>query len=347
MEETYIKTAAILGVTGYSGEELLRLLVGHRRVEVIYACAKEARSEKIQELYPDLRGLIDLPCPSLDIKKALKADIIFLALPHRTSMRILPELCRQGNGKKIVIDLSGDYRLSTMEVYRKYYGVEHVDRVRLEQTVYGLPEWKRNLIKGSHVVASPGCYATLCILSLLPLLDKGFSFCSPVCLDLKGGATGAGRRAKTNLLFSELNENVQAYSVTKHPHEAEIEAAFKDFGLEPSFDFVPHLLPLNRGILLTAYCSLAKKLDEKVAHRLYAEYYENEPFLKILPRGTLPELRYVLKTNQCHIAVSLRERTGALIITAALDNLQKGAGGQAVQCMNLMCAWDEKEGLLG
>lgn len=331
--------AGIAGITGYSGEELLKILVDHPHVEVTYVAAREDRQRKIQELFPYLQGKIDLDCKVMNADEMARAcDVAFLALPHGASMQAAPALLKAGVR---VIDISADYRLKDPAWYPQYYQFEHTDPDNLPQAVYGLTEYRRKEVRGAKLVANPGCYPTAAQLALLPLVEVGIAWTAPAVIDAKSGVTGAGRKASQSLLFSENAESFKAYKVLGHQHEAEIRQGLGT----PNFAFVPHLLPINRGILETIYLTPAKPVTPERLREIYTAKYAGEAFVKVLPAGEFPELRNVNGTNQCHIGVGVRKDTGVIVIIAAIDNLQKGASGQAVQNMNLMFGFEEKEGL--
>lgn len=331
--------AGIAGVTGYSGEELLKILVDHPHVEVAYAAAGTERQRKIQELFPYLQGKIDLDCKVMDAAEAARVcDVVFLATPHGASMAAAPAILKAG---KRVIDISADYRLKNAAWYPEYYQFEHTDPANLPGAVYGLCEYRRKDVAGAKLVANPGCYPTAVQLALLPLVEAGVSWSAPCVIDAKSGVTGAGRKASASLLFSEIAESFKAYKVLGHQHEAEIRQGLGT----ANFAFIPHLLPINRGILATIYVTPSKPVSAEQLRSFFVSKYAAEPFVKVLPAGEFPELRNVNGTNQCHIGVGVRKDTGVLVIISAIDNLVKGASGQAVQNMNLMFGFDEKEGL--
>lgn len=355
--------AGIAGVTGYSGEELLKILVAHPQIDVTYVSTREDRQRKIQELFPYLQGKIDLDCRVLDAEEAARAcDVFFLALPHQSSMGVAPALLERG---KTVIDISADYRLKNSAWYPQYYQFEHTDKARLATAVYGLSEYRRKDLPGAKLVANPGCYPTAVQLGLLPLLEAGVTWSVPCVIDAKSGVTGAGRKAAVSLLYSEVNESFKAYKVLGHQHEAEIRqglgaaaasgswsaSAASGSGVvsakqEPPFVFVPHLLPTNRGILATMYVTPSKPVSAERLREIFVSRYAKEPFVQVLPDGEFPELKFVNGTNQCHIGVGVRKDTGTILVLSAIDNLVKGASGQAVQNMNLVFGFDEKEGLI-
>ncbi len=334
----------IVGVSGYSGMTALELLLKHSQVRVTYVSANNTIG-KITDIWPQFLGRINLTCDKFNLNKAVKlCDLIFLAVPHTISMEITPFLLKTG---KKVIDLSGDYRLETARTYKKWYGVAHKDSHHLNKAVYGLPELYREDIKKSHFIANPGCYPTAAILALAPLTAIHSELIQSIIIDAKSGVSGSGRKAKVTLNFSELNENFMAYKVLHHQHVPEIELYLSKISREPIvIDFVPHLLPVNRGILETIYIRLNDKISFSEIHKVYQRFYKIEPFVRVLPQGQQPELKNVVRTNYCDIGFTLSVDKQLLVITSAIDNLVKGAAGQAVQNMNIMKGFKEEEGLL-
>lgn len=334
----------VVGATGYSGEELVRILVGHPQVELSYVSGKEDRKVKIQTIFPYLKNRLDLECETFVASDAAeKCDLIFLSLPHTVSMQSVPFFLK---AKKKVIDISADYRLKDPGVYEKFYKVPHRDTLHLQEAVYGLPEMHREQIKGARLVANPGCYPTGAILGLLPGVRKGLFDLGSIVIDAKSGVTGAGRKAEKSLNFSEVNESFKAYKVFEHQHVPEIEqelgqAVKKKFHVV----FVPHLLPINRGILSTIYVKLKKKMDADELLAAYQKFYENEPFVNVLTSGALPEIKHVTNTNFCQVGLRVHPDKKLAVIVSVIDNLGKGAAGQAVQNMNLMCSFDERTAL--
>lgn len=335
---------AVVGATGYTGEELVRILSRHPYAKLTYVSGKEDRDIKIQDIFPYLKGRVDLECKAFNADEAIeKCDLAFLSLPHTVSMQVAPHFLK---AKKKVVDVSADYRLKDLAVHEKFYKVPHKDAANLKLAVYGLPEVNREKIRTAKLVANPGCYPTGAILGLLPGVKKGLFDLDSIQIDAKSGVTGAGRKAEKSLNFSEVNENFKAYKLFEHQHVPEIDqelskAARKDV----SVVFVPHLLPVNRGILSTIYVKLAKKMttDELIA--VYRKFYAEEPFVKVYAGGALPELKHVVDTNFCDIGLKVNEAKGLAVIVAAIDNLDKGAAGQAVQNMNIMSGFEETAGL--
>jgi len=331
----------VIGSTGYTGEEIVKVLSGHREVEITVLQAIVEKDAPYSDLFPALKGKVDIVCTKPNFHQAvLNADLFFLALPHTVSMEVAPIFLKKG---KKVIDLSADYRLELGE-YEKWYGTKHKDRANIEKAVYGLPEINRKQIHDAKLVANPGCYPTGASLAVAPLLKKNLVNPDTIIIDSKSGATGAGRKASVALCFSEISENMKAYKINEHQHKPEINMVLSGLsGSQVNVVFVPHLVPLNRGILTTAYLDLEKDLETEKILSVYEAFYENEPFIKVMKEGELPTLRDAQHTNACVIGIKV---TGEkLVAVSAIDNLLKGAAGQAVQNMNIMYGFDEKEGL--
>ena len=332
----------VIGATGYTGEELVKILARHKNVEVSVLQAVVEKVSPISEIFPSLSGKIDLACEKPDTEKAKqKADLFFLALPHTVSMTVAPALLKAG---KKVIDLSADYRLDAGE-YEKWYGTKHKDKSNLKEAVYGLPELFKDRIKGAKLLANPGCYPTGAVFGILPLVREGAIDLDGIIVDAKSGATGAGRKAHLALSFSEVNESMKAYKINEHQHKPEINMVIeKAAGKRVDVIFVPHLVPLNRGILSTIYINLKKKISTGEAVGIYKKFYKDKHFVNVMSHGALPAIKDVQFTNFCNVGVKV---TGdKLIAVSCIDNLLKGAAGQAVQNMNIMCGFDETEGLL-
>ncbi len=332
---------AIIGVTGYSGEELMRILLAHPQVCITSVSAKIDKPTQINELYPDLGAKLDLICAEPDVEDiAKKADIIFLALPHTVSMTLAPKFVKKD---KLVIDLSADYRLDPI-TYEKYYKAKHIDAENIKVGVYGLPEINRELIKSAKLIANPGCYPTAALLAIIPLLKNEISLES-IYIDAKSGTSGAGRNPNLKMDEFIAEHNLKAYKVNSHQHAPEINSQIKILQkTAPDVVFVPHLIPIERGILETIYIKLDTRYSILDTIKLYKEFYKDEPFVKVLDEGQFPELKNVVKTNFCQIGIKQEENI--LIIVSAIDNLMKGASGQAIQNMNIACKLDETEGLL-
>lgn len=333
----------VVGATGYTGEELVRILAWHPQAKLTYVSGKEDRDVKIQQIFPYLKNRVNLDCKAFSMDEAVeKCDLVFLSLPHTVSMDVAAGFLKAG---KKVIDVSADYRLKDAAVYEKFYKVRHKDPVNLKHAVYGLPELNREKIRTAKLVANPGCYPTGAILGVYPGVKKGLFNTAGIGIDAKSGVTGAGRKADKSLNFSEVNESFKAYKPFVHQHVPEIDqelsrAAKKDV----SVIFVPHLLPLNRGILSTIYVPLTKALDEKELLAVYQKVYAEEPFVNVYEGNALPELKSVARTNFCDIGVRVFAKKRLALIVTAIDNLGKGAAGQAVQNMNLMCGFEETAG---
>ena len=334
----------VVGATGFTGEELVRILSRHPNAEVTYVSSSEDRALKIQDIFPYLKKALDLKCNAFSADEAIeKTDVIFLALPHTHSMQNVPKLLQAG---KKIIDVSADYRLQDVKVFEKFYKTPHTDAENLRQAVYGLPELNREEIKSAKLIANPGCYPTGAILGILPGLKKGVFDEASIHIDAKSGVTGAGRKAEKTLNFSEVNESVKAYKLFEHQHVPEIDQALSGVsGKSVSVVFVPHLIPINRGILSTIYVKLAKKTSDEELLSIYKKFYANEPFVKVYDAGRLPEIKNVAHTNFCDIGLKVNEEKNLAVIITAIDNLQKGAAGQAVQNLNIMCGFEETAGL--
>ncbi len=337
---------AIVGASGYTGLELIRILHCHPEVAVTCLTSEQSAGKRISEVFPTLRGRCDIVLENLEpTRVAEKADIIFTALPHKAAMEVVPTFLKLG---KKVVDLSADYRLSDPAVYGRWYE-PHLNPAVLKRSVYGLPEIRRSKIRGAKLVANPGCYPTSIILGLAPLLKKGLIDLSSIIADSASGVTGAGRSAKVDSLYCEVNEGYKAYGVGGvHRHTPEIEQELSLLAGEPlKITFTPHLVPMDRGILSTIYAAPKKALTGEKIAALYREFYAGEPFVRVLPAGSLPSTAFVRGSNFCDIAPLMDHRTGRIIIISAIDNLVKGASGQAVQNMNLICGFPETMGLDG
>lgn len=342
--EHLAQRVAVIGATGYTGEELLRLLVRHPHTHLTYISAKDDRKARIQDLFPHLHGKLDLECPALNADEAIACcDVAFLALPHTVSMQVAPLFLRAG---KKVIDMSGDYRLRDAAVYETFYKAAHRDTENLRHAVYGLPEIHRQQIAKARLLSNPGCYSTGAILGLWPALTQKWVAPHDVIIDAKSGVTGAGRKASLPLHYSEVNESIRAYKIFSHQHVPEIDQALSlSSGADVRVIFVPHLLPVNRGILSTIYVKLQNGVTVAQLQEAYDAAYASEPFVRVLPSGQLPELKQVAHTNLCTIGMAVDAARGVAVIVTAIDNLGKGAAGQAVQNYNIMCGFPETAGL--
>ncbi|WP_353684101.1 N-acetyl-gamma-glutamyl-phosphate reductase [Thermodesulfovibrio sp. 3907-1M] len=334
----------ICGGSGYTGSELLRILALHDEVEIVGVTSEKSAGMKVSELFPAFFIYKKLKFESLNTE-AIKnrADVYFLALPHGKSQQVAAELLQAG---KKVIDLSADFRIKDVRIYEQWYKTQHLFPELLKEAVYGLPEIYREKIKKARLIANPGCYPTSVILPLYPFLKKKLIDTSTIIVDSCSGVSGAGRKADITLSYCEVNEDFRAYNVAKHRHTPEIEqeVGFAS-GSSITIDFTTHLLPLNRGILSTIYASMKKDLSTAEALEILKEQYQNEPFIQIMPEGELPSMKYVRGTNYCYIGAVVNPRTKRLILVSAIDNLVKGASGQAVQNMNIMFGIDEAKAL--
>lgn len=334
----------IAGVTGYTGQELLDILLKHPDVRISAVFSTTDEPKLIAELLPKFKNKTDLLCAKLNPQGLIsKCDVVFLALPHTLSMGLTPRLLQ---AKKKVIDLSGDYRLKNTRVYERFYCHKQLDKVNLKKAVYGLPELYRADIRKANLVANPGCYPTAAILALAPIAAFGLADLDSVIIDAKSGVSGAGKKAGLEFSFCEINEDFKAYKVNIHQHMPEVNQELSKLaGKKINITFVPHLLPLNRGILETIYIRKAHKVKSKSQKliSLYKKFYKKEPFVRILNEGKFPRIKDVVHTNFCDIGI--KEEADKIIIITAIDNLLKGAAGQAVQNMNIMCGFPEHTAL--
>ena len=336
---------AIIGASGYTGEELVKLLIRHPGVELVVVTSRQHAGKALADQVPALRGLTDLRFFPADLEVVLKAkpEVVFMALPHGVSAEYVPTLLEKGI---VVIDLSADFRLRSAQVYEEFYGAKHPAPARLKEAVYGLPEIYRDKIRKAKLVASPGCYPTSILLGAWPAVKSGHVKTSGIIADSLSGVSGAGRKAEVDYLFVECAGSAKAYGVPKHRHLSEIE---QELGLmageKITINFTPHLIPIDRGILTTLYFDLVKKTSQAEIQKSYEKAYAKEPFVRVL-KDSLPEIRNVVGTNFCDVAVRVDPRTNKLIVFTSEDNLLKGAGGQAVQSMNLLLSLPETTGLL-
>ncbi len=332
----------VAGARGYAGMEAVNILLRHTKVEITELSANVDSDERYSTLLPAFKGKTDVMCKKLDAEAMAKSvDLAFLCLPHKVSMDSVPAFIKAG---KRVIDLSADYRLDP-DSYEKWYGVAHRDPANLSLAVYGLPELYSDKIKKAKLLANPGCYPTSIILGTAPVLAGKVVDTTYVIADSKSGATGAGRKADVGLIFCEVNENLKAYKVNEHQHKPEINKLLSAVaGADIDIIFTPHLVPMNRGILSTIYMKLTKKLDTKAVVELYKKFYAGKHFIRICDEGKYPQVSDVAGTNYCDIGIKVAGNS--LIVVSCIDNLGKGAAGQAVQNMNIMYGFDETEGLL-
>lgn len=335
----------IVGARGYTGEELIRILIKHPCVRLTYLAATLEKAMDAAEIFPQFKGVIDLKCENFSVEKAAAAcDLLFLALPHTVSMEVVPKLVRKG---KKLIDLSADYRLKNFSVYKEWYHKAHKDKVNLKKFVYGLPELYREKIKHSDLIANPGCYPTAAILGIAPILTSGIAEKDGIIIDAKSGVSGAGKKATLDFSYCQVNENFKGYKFNVHQHSPEINQELSKLSLaRVNVVFCPHLLPVNRGILETIYVKLNKTVELKTIEDLYKKFYKTEPFVRVRTGGRLPELKDVVETNFCDIGLVCDVPRRLLIVVSVIDNLIKGASGQAVQNMNIMCGFKERQALV-
>jgi len=331
----------IVGGTGYTGAELLRLLSRHPEARVRLLTSRQEAGKRADAVFPHLRGLCDdLVFTEPDVDALASCQAVFFATPHGTAMHMAGKLLERGVK---VLDLSADFRLKDPGVFRQWYGVEHAAPKLLGEAVYGLPEVNREPLRRARLVACPGCYPTSVQLGFLPLLENGLALDGSLIADCKSGVSGAGRELKQGSLFSEAAESFKAYGVGAHRHHPEIEQGLKQVAGTPvAVTFVPHLVPMNRGIHATLYADLERDTDIQA---LYDLRYSDEPFVDVLPAGSHPDTRSVRGANQCRIAVHRPGGGRRVVILVVIDNLVKGAAGQAVQCFNLMSGLPETDGL--
>ena len=336
--------AAIIGATGYVGEELFRLLSSHPDVEVSHITSVSYLGKKYTDVYENFKHITNLSCSEDNLEKISdEADVMLLALPHGIASGKINETILS---KCKVIDMGADFRLKDIEVYEKWYATEHKSRELLSKAVYGLCELNREEIKNSSLIANPGCYTTCSILSLAPLLKEDLIKEDSIIIDAKSGVTGAGRGVSLSNLYCEVNESIKAYKVASHRHTSEIEQELsKAAGKEILLSFTPHLIPMNRGILVTCYAKLKNNIGYKELKAVYEKYYGDEYFIRLTKEGVFPETKWVKGSNFVDIGLSADERSGNVVVIGAIDNLMKGAAGQAVQNMNIIFGLDEKTSL--
>ena len=333
----------VVGATGYTGLELLRLLASHSEVRVSVATSDSDKGRSVAEILPGLRGYADLQLSGHNSVALEDCDLVFFATPHATSMRCIPKLLKK---QCRIIDLSADFRLKDPAIWQDWYGVEHACPDLLSEAVYGLPELNRQDIKSASLVANPGCYPTASTLALLPALTHGLIATDNIVIDAKSGVSGAGRKAALANLHTEVSESFKAYSVSGHRHLPEISQTLVLVAGHESINvtFVPHLLPINRGILATVYVQPADQCGDLQA--VYEAYYRDEPFVELMPANSHPETRFTRGSNYCQLAIHQSIRNSRnIVIISTIDNLVKGAAGQAIQNMNLMYGLSETHGL--
>jgi N-acetyl-gamma-glutamyl-phosphate reductase len=335
----------IIGASGYGGVQLIRLLKDHPLAEVVYLGGDSSAGKPFSDLYPHLQHCTDLVIEKIDLDAiASRCRVVFLSLPNGLAYDLAPKLLEKGCK---VLDLSADYRFSNLDVYKKWYGGDRHDENIAPQAVYGLPELYRDRIKNADLVGCPGCYPTASLMALSPLLKQGLILPETAIIDAKSGTSGGGRQGKINMLLAEVDNTVSAYGVARHRHTPEIEQICSDLaGNEVLVQFTPHLMPMVRGILSTVYANLRDPgLVAEDLITIYTAFYRSSPFVKILPSGTYPQTKWAAGTNLCYIGIEVDQRTDRVIVMSAIDNLIKGQAGQAIQCMNIMMAWEETLGL--
>ena len=334
----------IIGSTGYAGQEIVRLILNHKDAEVVWYGSRSYIDKKYYEVFGNMFRIVDDKCLDDNMEELAKAvDVIFTATPQGLCASLVNE---EILNKVKIIDLSADFRIKDVKVYEKWYGLEHKSPQFIDEAVYGLCEINREKIKGARLIANPGCYTTCSILSFYPLLKEGLIDPNSIIIDAKSGTSGAGRGAKVNNLFCEVNENIKAYGVLTHRHTPEIEEQLGYAAGEPlKIIFTPHLVPMNRGILVTGYANLKQSLTYETVREAYDKYYADEKFIRVLDQNVCPETRWVEGSNYVDVNFKIDERTNRIVVMGALDNIVKGAAGQAIQNMNLIFGLPESEGL--
>lgn len=334
----------VLGATGYAGIETVRLLARHNAAEITRIVSHSHIGTKISELYPNLKGICDIECTELDIDDiAENCDVVFTALPHGASKEVIPALYAKG---LYIIDLSGDFRYDDPQVYEKWYGQPHSAPELLKESVYGLCELYRNKIKEARLIGNPGCYTTCSIMGLYPIVKSGCADNHSIIIDAKSGVTGAGRGLNLPNLFCECTETMKAYKVASHRHTSEIEQELSyAAGEDIILSFTPHLAPMKRGIFATCYINLKEYKSSAELVEMYREFYKNEKFVRVYDAETLPEIKHIAGSNYVGIGIAVDKRLNRAVIVSCIDNLIKGAAGQAVQNMNILFGLPEDTGL--
>lgn len=334
----------IIGATGYAGGELVRILMGHKEAEIVWYGSRSYIDQKYADVYRNMFQIVDAKCMDDNIEAlADQVDVIFTATPQGFLASVINENILS---KTKIVDLSADFRIKDVKVYEKWYGIEHKSPQFIEEAVYGLCEVNRDKVKGARLIANPGCYTTCSILTAYPLAKEGIIDMRTLIVDAKSGTSGAGRGAKVPNLFCEVNENMKAYGVASHRHTPEIEEQLGyASGENVTISFTPHLVPMNRGILATEYATLKKNVTGEEVKAIYDKYYADEKFVRVLGEGVCPETKWVEGSNYVDIGFKLDPRTNRIVMMGAIDNLVKGAAGQAVQNMNLLFGLPESEGL--
>lgn len=334
---------AVVGATGYAGAELVRILSGHPEVELSMITSRQYVGVSFADVYPAMANVVDRVCDEFEVNRVCdNADVVIIALPHKIPMEIVPELIRRG---KKVIDLSADFRFKDVAKYEAHYQ-PHTSKELLEKSVYGLCEVYFDRIKSAQLIGNPGCYPTSVLLPLVPLLKEGFLDECSIIADSKSGVSGAGRSPSLVTHFCEVNEGFKAYKIATHRHNPEMNEILSEQGGKPiSISFVPHLVPATRGMLTTIYANLAKSADSDTIKNCLTSFYAGRHFVRICPENRAPNILYVRGTNYCDIGFKIDTQNNRLVLISAIDNLVKGAAGQAVQNMNIMLGFDETSGL--
>jgi N-acetyl-gamma-glutamyl-phosphate reductase len=335
----------IVGASGYGGVQLVRLLMDHPEVELVYLGGENSAGKPFTNLYPHLAHAVNLPIEAIEPETiAHRCEVVFLSLPNGLACQIAPKLLEKGCK---VLDLSADYRFSDLATYTDWYGIKRNDRTTAATAVYGLPELYRDRITEAQLIGCPGCYPTASLLALSPLLKQGLIVPETAIIDAKSGTSSSGRQAKTDLLLAEADNSLAAYGIGRHRHTPEIEQVCSDLaGHELMIQFTPHLIPMVRGILATVYATLRDPglvRDDLIT--IFTAFYRNSPWIKICDSGVYPQTKWATGSNLCYIGLEVDPRTGRVIVMSAIDNLIKGQAGQAIQCLNLMMGWDETLGL--
>lgn len=336
---------SVVGATGYAGAELVRILSKHPEAEIVHLVSKSYAGQKMSDIYESFMNICDIKLEGMDVNKiASDSDVVFTALPHGASKEIIPAIAEKGVK---IIDFSADYRYKDPEIYKQWYGTEHGSPQLLGKSVYGLCELYRNEIAGAAIIGNPGCYTTCSILALAPLVENKLIDFKSIVIDAKSGVTGAGRSEALDYSFCECTENMKAYKIAKHRHTSEIEQELSALaGEEIVLSFTPHLIPLKRGVLATCYAELRdKSYSAQQLIDLYKSYYKDDYFIRIYDCGKLPETHHVAGSNFVDMGLAVDERTGRVIVVSCIDNIVKGAAGQAVQNMNIMFGLPESMGI--
>ncbi len=345
MSQSEKVSVGIVGASGYGGVQLVRLLLEHPEVEVVYLGGDSSAGKKYGDLYPHLEHRVKTKIEPVELETiASRCQVVFLGLPNGLACNFAPKLIEKGCK---VLDLSADYRFTDLDTYTAWYKTERQDLNTASQAVYGLPELYREHITNSSLIGCPGCYPTASLLALAPLLKQGFVLPETIIIDAKSGTSGGGRQGKINLLLAEADSSLTAYGVAKHRHTPEIEQICSDLARsEVKVQFTPHLIPMARGILSTVYGTLRDPgLVTEDLITIYNAFYRSSPFVKVLPNGTYPQTKWACGTNLAYIGIEVDTRTDRVIVMSAIDNLIKGQAGQAVQCLNIMMGWQEDLGL--